>query len=207
MRMESRTLSSPTMSPGSREELEWRLSLIDPAETLRGVVFNSVLEVVRQLGDENAVARCLEVAHEGRFMDYFNYPFRSLIEMTYTAAELLGDRYGSTERALWQMGYQSAVSFYSSTAGRAVLLLSRGGPSRLLDTMPSAFHTTWKSAEVTTHLTGPRSAVLTYKCDFMPRAYTEGGLLGTFEAAKVKGFKVVPRPLGPLDTEYLLSWD
>jgi uncharacterized protein (TIGR02265 family) len=195
------------MSPGSREELEWRLSLIDPAESIRGVVFNSVLEVVRQLGDEHAVERCLEVAHEGRFMDYFNYPFRSLIEMTYTAAELLAKKYGSVEKALWQMGYQSAMSFYSSTAGRAVLLLSRGGPARLLDTMPSAFHTTWKSAEVSTHLTGPRSAVLTYKRDFMPRAYTEGGMQGTFEAAKVKGFKITAHPIGPLDTEYHMTWD
>ena len=195
------------MTPGSKEELEWRLSLLDPAESLRGVVFNSVLEVVRQLGDEHAVERCLEVAHEGRFMDYFNYPFRSLIEMTYTAAQLLGNKYGSFEKALWQMGYQSATSFYSSTAGRAVLLLARGGPARLLDTLPAAFHTTWKSAEVTTRLTGPRSAILTYKRDFMPPPWTEAGFMGTFVAAKVKGFKITAHPLNPLDTEYEFTWE
>lgn len=207
MHMESRTLASPPVPVGSPEELEWRLSLLDPSETLRGVVFNSVLEVVRQLGDEQAVAQCMRVTGEQRFMDFFNYSYRALIQMTYTAAQLLGTRYGSFEQALWKMGHQSAVGFYSSTAGRAVLLLARGGPGRLLDTLPSAFHTAWKSAEVTVALTGPRSALFVYKRDFMPRPYTEGGLMGTFEAAKVRGFKVHPHPLGPLDTEYELSWE
>ena len=207
MRMASGTLSSPPLTPGSQEELEWRLSLIEPSEKLRGVIFNSVLEVVRQLGDKQAVAHCRAVTGEGRFMDFFNYPYRSLIQMTYTAAQFLGTRYGSFEEALWQMGHQSATSFYSSTAGRAVLLLSRGGPARLLDSLPSAFHTAWKSAKVTTRLTGPKTALFIYKRDFMPRPYTEGGLMGTFAAAKVKGFKIQTRPIGLLDTEYLLSWD
>ena len=52
---------------GSDEELKWRLALIEEhnkasAEPLhsRGVVFNSVLAVVRGLGDEHAVERCLQ---------------------------------------------------------------------------------------------------------------------------------------------------
>jgi len=208
--MDGKPLAIPPLPPpgptGSDEELQWRLSLIGTDEDLRGVVFNSILEVVRQLGDEHAVERCLQVAGEPRFMDFFNYPFASLIKMTYTAARLLSDKYGGFDKALWKMSQQSVSSVYSSPAGRAVLLLGRGGPTRLLDTLVSAFAMTSKHVEVSVQLTGPKSAIFTYKRDYMPRPYTEGGLVATFDAAQVKGMKIHARPTGPLDTEYDLSW-
>jgi uncharacterized protein (TIGR02265 family) len=77
----------------------------------------------------------------------------------------------------------------------------------LLDTLVSAFQMTWKDVEVSAQLTGPRSAILTYNRDFLPRPYTEGGLVATFDAAKIRGIKIHSRPTGPLDTEYELYWE
>jgi uncharacterized protein (TIGR02265 family) len=205
--MEGPSLTPPPHPVGSPEELRWRLSLIDASIAVRGVVFNSVLETVRQLGDERAVEQCLQAAGERRFMDFFNYPYGSLIQMTYNAAWLLGSRYGSFEQALWHMGHQAAASFYASTAGRAVLLLSRGGPARLLESIVPAFQLTRKDAEVSARLTGPRGALLIYNRDFVPRPYTHAGLEATFAAAQVPGVTIRSRPTGPFDTVYELSWE
>jgi uncharacterized protein (TIGR02265 family) len=195
-----------TLQLGSDEELAWRLSLLAPTETSRGVFFNSVLEVVQHLGNEDAVRRCLEVCGESRFLDFFNYPFSTYIKAIYTAARLLSERYGGFEGAVWQMGYQAARSFYASPTGRVVLLMAHGDPRRLLNTLPTASRTTSSTVEGTVWLTGPNSGVLRFKNDYMPRPYNAGALLATFEAAKVKGVKVEARPMGPLDTEYEISW-
>lgn len=214
--MENQPLATqpPPGPTGSDAELQWRLAVIEEhnrrtGEVLhsRGVVFNSVLEVVRQLGDEHAVERCLQVTGEPRFMDFFNYPFSSLIKMTYSAAWLLSDKYGGFDKAVWQMGNQACASFYSSAAGRAVLVLGRGGPTRMLDTIVNAFQMVAKGAELSTLLTGPKTAIIVYKRDFLPRPYMEAGLVATFNAAKMPGMKVQARPTGPLDTEYDLSWE
>ncbi len=195
------------MDVGSKEELQWRLSLVDSSVTVRGIVFNSVLETVRQLADERAVEQCLEAAGERRFMDFFNYPMGSLVQMTYSAAWLLGGRFGSFDQAVWHMGHQTAARFNGSTAGRTVLLLARGGPARLLHALPPAFKLTRKDAEVSARLTGPHSALFTYNRDFMPRPYTHAGLEATFAAAQVRGVEIHARPTGPLDTVYELSWE
>jgi uncharacterized protein (TIGR02265 family) len=214
--MENQPLETPPPPgpTGSDEELQWRLARIEEhnqrtGEVLnsRGVVFNSVLEVVRQLGDEQAVEHCTQVTGEPRFMDFFNYPYSSLIKMTYAAGRALGDKYGGFDKAMWQMGSQAASSFYSSAAGRAVLVLGRGGPTRLIDTIVNAFQMVVKGAEVSTMLTGPKSAILIYKRDFLPRPYLEAGLVTTFAAAKMHGIRIQTRPTGPLDTEYDLTWD
>jgi uncharacterized protein (TIGR02265 family) len=213
--MQNPPLATPPPGPvGSDEELKWRLALIEEhnqrsAEPLhsRGVVFNSVLEVVRKLGDEHAVERCLQAAGEPRFMDFFNYPFSSLVKMTYAAGWVLSDKYGGFDKAVWEMGSQAAASFYSSAAGKAVLVLGRGGPTKMLDTIVNAFQMVAKGAELSTLLTGPKSAILIHKRDFLPRPYMQSGLVSTFAAAKVKGMSVNVRPTGPLDTEYDLSWD
>jgi uncharacterized protein (TIGR02265 family) len=205
--MEGPSLTSPPQPVGSQEELQWRLSLVDPSASVRGVVFNSVLETVRQLGEERAVEQCLRAAGERRFMDFFNYPLGSLIQMTYSAARLLEDKYGGFEQAVWHMGHQAAASFYASAAGRTVMLLARGGPTRLLHAIVPAFQLTRKDAEVSARLTGPRSALFIYNHDFLPRPYTHAGLEATFATAQVQGVKIRARPTGPLDTVYELSWE
>jgi len=192
---------------GSEDELQWRLSLLTPTENSRGVFFNSVLDVVRHLGDETAVQRCLEVGGEAQFLDFFNYPFSTYLKVIYTAARLLGEKHGGFVEAVRKMGYHASLSFYASPPGRVVMLMAHGDPRRLLNSLPSATRTTSSVAEGSVWLTGPKSGVLCYKRDFMPRPYTAGALQATFESAKVKGVKVNPRPIGPLDTEYEISWE
>ncbi|MCY1076642.1 TIGR02265 family protein [Archangium lansingense] len=192
---------------GSEEELQWRLSYTKPEDKTVGVFFLNVMESVRHLGNEEAVKRCMEVSGESKFLEYFSYPLSTLLKMTYTAARLLSDKYGGFDKALWMMGYQAASGFYKSTSGRLMMMLNQGMPRQVLENMPVTAKTTWKDIDVSAKMTGPHSGIVIFKHDIIPRAYNEGAFQATFEAAQAKGVKVRARALGPLDTEYEITWD
>ncbi|WP_257458703.1 DUF2378 family protein [Archangium lipolyticum] len=191
---------------GSEEELQQLLSYVTPTDTTRGLFLNGVLEVVRQLGDESTVRRCLEESGEKQFLDLFSYPLGTLLRMSYTGARLLSSDSRDFNEVMRQMGYLSARNFADSTMGRVMLRLVVGQPRRLLDTLPMAYRMNTTAGECTVRWTGHTNAVIRFTRDFLPHAYTEGSLQGSFEIAKVPGLTVRARPLARLDTEFELSW-
>lgn len=199
--------SDTSLPLGSDEELQWRLSCVRPSETTLGVFIKGVLESVRQLGHEDVVQACLEASGEKSLLDFFSYPQGILLKVAYTAARLLSSRYGSFDEALRRMGYQAAKTFYESTPGKAILVLNKNNPQRILENLPATARTAWKDIEVSARMTGLKSGLFIFKHDLMPRPYNEGGLQATFEAAKIKGVKVVSRSIGPLDNEYEIFWE
>jgi uncharacterized protein (TIGR02265 family) len=192
---------------GSEEELQWRLSLVVPTDTTRGLFLKSVLESVRKLGNEAAVQRCLEASGEQRFVDLFNYPISAMLRMTYVGARLLTNETRSFDEVLRQMGYLSTNNFTASTVGALMLKMVLGKPRLLLDTLPASHRINTSAGECKVRWTGPRSAVVLITRDYLPSPYTEGSLQGAFAAAKVRGLTVRSRPSPSLDNEYELSWD
>jgi uncharacterized protein (TIGR02265 family) len=191
---------------GSEEELRKRLSSLAETATVRGMLFNAVLEVVRGVGGETAVQKCLAASGEKRFLDFFSYPSSKYLEVLYTAARLRSGGQEDFEQALRHLGQQAAGNFLVSVAGRTLLVLVQGNPYRMLNSLPWAIHVGVGGVEVTLRLTSPWSGVLTVKRDFSPRPFVEGGLLAAFEATGVKGARVRSWPVGPADNEYELSW-
>jgi uncharacterized protein (TIGR02265 family) len=200
--------SPPVGSPpiGSDEELRQLLSSLPERAAVRGMLFNAVLEVMRQQGGEAAVQQCLEATREKRFLDFFSYSPCKYLELLYAAARLRSGGPEGFETALRHLGQQAALNFLVSAAGRTLLVLVQGDPHRLLNSLPWAIQVGVSGVEVTVRLTGPWSGVITVKRDFSPRPYVEGGLLATFEAARVKGAKVRSWPAGPGANEYEFSW-
>jgi uncharacterized protein (TIGR02265 family) len=192
---------------GSDEELAWRISCLAPGEHVRGVFINSMLDVVRRLSDEAAVQQCLKVCGEERFLDFFNYPFSLYLKGIYVGARALMEKYGTFDEAVRLIGYHASMSFAQSPPGRVVKMLAHGDPRRLLDSLPMATKTTSTVADASARLTGPKSGILNFKRDLMPRPYSAGAIQATFEAAEIKGVKVQAHPLGPLDTDYEITWD
>ena len=92
------------MEHGPQQELEQRLVLTGPEDTLRGLFFNSVLEQVRPLHNPVAWQRCVEAAGGERFMAFFSYPISSFIRLLYVAAEALSEGRGEFHTALWHLG-------------------------------------------------------------------------------------------------------
>ncbi|QRO00533.1 DUF2378 family protein [Archangium violaceum] len=193
-------------SLGSEEELRRRLTYVTPADTTRGIFLNSVLEVVRQLGDEATVRHCLDESGETRFVALFNYPVSTLLRMSYAGARRLSNDSRNFEEVMRQMGYLSARSFATTSMGQIMLRQILGQPRRLLENLPAAYRMTTNVGTCKVRWTGHTSAVILITRDILPYPYMEGSLQGTFEVTAIRGLTVRAHPLESLDTEYELSW-
>ena len=86
--MKDPTAARHSPPPGSEEELRGLLASLPEKAAVRGMLFNAVLEVMRQSDGETAVQQCLAVTGEKTFLDYFSYPPGKYLELLYAAARL-----------------------------------------------------------------------------------------------------------------------
>lgn len=192
---------------GSEEELRLRLSSMPVHHSMRGLFFNSVLEVVRQLGDEHAVSECLKTCGETKYLDFFSYPTSAYVQLLYTAARLLSPRYGSFEAALRAMGSRTITKFLASAAGKALQLVVDRNPQRLLNNIPVVHRMVLKGGECSMNWVGPTGGLLTIQRISAPAPFIEGALQTVFDATNVRGAKVGSRQTGPLDVEFDITWE
>lgn len=193
-------------TPWIAQELQHRLSLLTPADTVRGVFINGVLEVARTLGGDALAQRCLEVTGEEKFVDFFNYSSAAHLRAIYHTGSWLLDRYGDFDSALWQMGHVGTHGFFASPVGKTMRMISGGNPRRLLQSLPRAFSVAGATLVSELRWQGPQSAVFTLKRDFIPTAYTEGVMHAVLEQAKVKHIQVHSHQPQPLVSEYTVDW-
>lgn len=198
-------LNLDTMDLGTEQELERRLALATPSDTMRGFFFNGALEAVRELGDE-AVRRCLEAGGETSFTSFFRYPVTAYLRVIYTAAWLLQEKRGGFEAAMRHVGYMAAPPYLSSAVGRALLMVNQKSPRLLISSLPTAYRAATSYGECAVHWTGPRSGLLLTRHDFMLHLIHQGALLALFDAMDIRNVQVSGRQVGALDNELTFSW-
>ncbi|HYO58967.1 TIGR02265 family protein [Archangium sp.] len=191
---------------GTEQELRRRLSLATPMDTVRGMSFQTTLEVVRVDLGEEALARCVKQLGEPNYKSFFTYPVSDYLRLQYSAAWMLMEKHGGFDNAIRRTAGGMAPGFLGSVVGKAFMLLTKEGPRQLINNMPVAFRAASSFGEVSVHWTGPRSGVLTTKRDFLLYMGHEGGLLGLFRAMGIKDARVSGRQTGPLDNEVEFSW-
>lgn len=194
------------MEKGSQQELEQRLALCRPEDTLRGFFFKGALDVVRGLDDDVALQRCIEAAGGSRFMAFFSYPISALNRLLYTAAWALSERHGGFEAGMRCLGHQVAPEYLESGAGRVLLMLAGGEPRRMLNGFPSAWRTSVRHGECSVQWTGPGSGIVLIKGSTLPCDYLVGAVRGLFEAAKVAEVNATGRQVSLRETEVEVSW-
>lgn len=197
----------PMTERGLAEEFERRIALATPADTTRGLFFNGVLSTVRSLGGEEVARRCQEAAGEKRFVDFFSYPVAGFLRLLREVSRELGGQLGGLEAAQRRMGLQAARDFFSSMAGRTLLLLAGGDVERVLTSVPAGYRMAVSYGEREVKITGPRAAVVLMRGEFMLPAYTEGVLRAVLESAGARNARVEASPVGELSTEYALTWE
>ncbi|WP_375764962.1 DUF2378 family protein [Archangium gephyra] len=195
------------MHVGSEEEMQQRLAAMPIQHSMRGLFFNSVLDVLRLLEDESAVKHCLESTGETRYLDFFSYPTSTYVRLLYTAANLLGTRYGGFEGALRVMGARTIMKFLDSAAGKALQLVVEGNPQRLLNNIPVVHRMVMKGGECSMKWSSPTGGRLTIERISAPAPFIEGALQAIFDATHVRSAKVASRQIGPLDVEFAVSWE
>ena len=208
MHMERESGTHAALHFGSDEELQYRLDHAAPGDVARGIFMNSLLDMVREFGDDALLRQCLAVGGEPRFLEFFNYPIGTFLRMAYPAARRMGGTCGGMDAAMREMGRRASLSFYTSSAGRVLLLMARNDPLRLLSNLPTTTHAVMGQISYISKLrrTGRSSGVLSYSHDIIPRAYNEGALGAALEAVNARGVKVKACALGPFVTDYELSW-
>ncbi|HYO52456.1 TIGR02265 family protein [Archangium sp.] len=192
---------------GAELELERRLVLVTPADCVRGMFFRSVLEVMWALGDGADVERCVEVCGMRKFANFTCYPASSFLRLLGTAARLLGKGYGDFPGAMRALGRRGATDFFASSMGRPLQALLMGNPKRLLDSLPMAYAAaSANGGQCMVTWAQPGSALVRLERDFLPRPYVEGALAAALEVVGTREPRVWSQPLGPLSSEYVLSW-
>lgn len=188
-------------------DLEQRLALATPDKTCRGMFLKGILQVVRSLGDEVAVQRCLAAGEQTRLTDFFSYPLSSQLRMTWTAAEYLAPRTGGFEEALRLLGRQATADFMASLAGRTMLALTGRDPVKMVNSLPTAFRASVNYGKHAVEWTGPKSGRLVLDGDLMPEPTNSGILEAVLMAADLKGAQVRGRQVDLTKCECHFSWE
>jgi uncharacterized protein (TIGR02265 family) len=190
----------------AEQDLQERLRLATPQHTTRGFLFTSILRVIRELGESEAVVqRCLAATGEKSFVEFFNYPTRTLLVLLGAAARALTPRFGSYEEALRQIGFKAGSTYMETPVGKTALQQA-GGPQQFMIALQTLYWvlTTYGKPAVT--WTGQNSGVLGVQVTFMPLAYHEGGAQAIARKLGIKSLKVRARSTGDLSIELEVSW-
>jgi uncharacterized protein (TIGR02265 family) len=195
-----------SLTLGSREDLEQRLSLVPPGDSARGLVFTTTLEMVREEAGEAALSRCIEAAEGASFIYVFNYPMRALLRLLYTAAWELSDRYEGFEQAMSHLGARTAPDFLESTMGRMLMAMAGMNVRRLVSGVPVAYPTIYAHGSCTLRWLGASSCQLLLQGNVLPPPFLEGGLLHVLRAARAPKLVVQVRRVALTENELTISW-
>ncbi len=180
-------------------------------DTVRGLFLNGVMAVVKNHGGEAALKQCQQLLGNKRFersfISFSSYPTSDFLRVLTAASQVLAPQFGSPEATARQLGAATVRDFLDSMAGKTLLLLSGGSPERLLSNIPAAYRAASNFGERMVKMRGDKGALVTFTRDFMPLPHTEGVLLAVLQASHVRNPQVRSRALGPLDSEYDLSWE
>ncbi|HYO53995.1 DUF2378 family protein [Archangium sp.] len=191
----------------AEQDLQHRLSLASPQHTTRGFLFTSLLRVVRDLGeDETVVQRCLAASGEKSFVEFFNYPTRSLLLLLAAAARALSSRFGSFEESLRQIGFKAGASYMDTPVGRTALQQAGGTPQQFMIALQTLYWVLTTYGKPALTWPGPNRGVLTVERTFMPLAYHVGGAQAIARKLGVTNVNVRARKTGPLSIELEVSW-
>jgi uncharacterized protein (TIGR02265 family) len=165
------------------------------------------LDLVKTQMGEAAAKRCLEAAGTAKFTAFFSYPVSTFLKLSYAAAHELAPKHGGFEAAMQLLGARVAPSFLESTTGKMLMSLVGKEPKRLMDSMPTAYKTSWDHGTCTLAWTGPKSGRFTYSGNAVPAPYFAGSVQQILAAAQLKGAKVSPRQVSVTESQVDFSWE
>lgn len=192
---------------GTEKELQRRLSLTTPADSVRGLSFHTAIDAIRMDLGEEALARCLAHNREKIYKSFFHYPVSEYLVLLYNSAWMLSEKHGGFDNAVRRISGGIAPGFLSSMVGKAFMLLAKEGPRQLINNMPVAFRAAASFGEILVQWSGPRSGMLVTKRDFLLYLNHEGGLMGLFRSVGLTGARVSGRQEGALDNVVEFSWE
>ncbi|WNG41399.1 DUF2378 family protein [Archangium violaceum] len=197
------------MASEGERELEYRLSLAGPEDTMRGVFFRSTQEAVLAMKGPAAVTDILEEGGGARgFVDFFAYPTKDFLRVLKRAAWLLGGSVGGFDAAMRVLGNLVTSSFLGSLLGNTIHVLFTGTPRRVLENLPMAYKLMMPTGGgLSVVWLGHTHCRIVFERDFLPRSYVEGSLEAHLKKAGARSLRITGRLTGSLSSEYDVSWE
>ncbi|WNG44254.1 DUF2378 family protein [Archangium minus] len=205
------TSREANMETGATRDWAWELrknsQLATPQDTARGLFFTSMLDSIRGLGNEVAVARCQEVLGGHTFVPFFSYPIPLLVRLTEAAMRELSGQYGGPENAARALGRKATADFMASAVGNAVRLMAGKDIKLLTGSVQTLYRMATSYGERRLEWLGEKSGRLLMRRTFLPVPYHEGVVEGLVTQYGARNVKVRGQQTAPLDSEYDFSWE
>lgn len=191
--------------PIDRKDLEARIAAAKPEDTVRGLIFNGIFDLVDEhLGKAAAVA--CDPQGKGKRTDFFSYPVADFLRISAAAADLLEGKLGSVDAALHGIGYRAVSNVFGSALGATLLALASKNVRGVLSQAPSGYRATVSYGERRLEWMGDRHARLHFKRDFVHPAFHCGVLAGAVDGLGAAGPSVKGAQTGFLEAVYDVTW-
>lgn len=192
--------------PAPRDDLERRLALATSGDTVRGLIFNAIFGVVRDLAGDD-VARACDPAHKAARVDFLSYPVTDFLRIIWDAADRLEDQIGGADQAFFQVGRRAGALVLDSMFGKTLITLAVNGPRQLLASAPAAYRGTVSYGERRVEFVGPTHGRLHFKRDFLVPEFHCGVIEAGMERGGAHNVRVRGEQTGPLEATYDVVWD
>lgn len=192
--------------PANKEELAARLSAAHPGDSVLGLFFTTVFQLVEQHAGLATLTklRTGELAKE--YSELRMYPVQDFLHLIYDVADVLEGKFGSPAAVFRACG-ESSMSRYNSGPGRFLFnVLARGDPHKLCSMAQIGYSTAVSYGRREYKPTSPKSGVLHAQGDMIPPAYHEGIVVGALKMLNVQG-RARARPHGIDRVEYDITWN
>lgn len=176
-------------------------------DTVKGMIFNGMIDAVRAASGEEAAARCKAVAKQKRFIDFFFCPVADYLRMAWFAVELLEKPLGSVDADFFQLGRRAVLSFLDTGVDKTLLVLISNDLRRALGNADMAYRTTISYGERSLRWPGPREARFEFKGDFLVPPFHAGVIKTGLEAIGKKPVRVTATSLGFMQHAMDIAWD
>ena len=192
--------------PSNKTELAARIALTRPTDSVRGIFFRVVFDLIERKGGPEALRQVRTGALAKDIADLRTYPASEYLQMLYGAADVLEQQLGN-ENAVFNACGRACVQNFSKGPGQVVFgILGKGDPQRLFAQTRVAFSTVVTYGKREHRAAGPNACILSYRGDMQPPAYHVGIFEGALEALGFKG-TVTARPLTLESVDYEISWE
>ncbi|RKH42615.1 DUF2378 family protein [Corallococcus sicarius] len=187
-------------------DLEQRIALSRPGDTVRGLCFTAVLQLTRKHLGQDTAERLRAPLLQRNPVDFFSYPAVDFLRLIAFAAEALQPAFGSYDAALRACGGAVCGTFLESTVGQTLLGFAAGSdPKRIYSNASAAYATAVSYGQREYVPLGDKRVRLHFKEDLLPVPVHEGILAGALCALQREG-QVRGTELGLDETEYLIEW-
>jgi uncharacterized protein (TIGR02265 family) len=192
--------------PSNKAELAERLAAVQAGDSVRGLFFNVVFELVKQHAGEAGLARVQVGPLAGSYSDLRQYPVQDYLTQLFTAADVLEEALGSVDAVFHACG-ETSVTRYSTGMGMLIFgIISRGDPHKLFAGAQMGYRAAVSYGTREYLSTGLKSGTLRVRRDMLPPAYHEGILTGSLKVLGLKG-KAQARAHGVDRVDYDISWE